>query len=380
MEYKKTKRPNQYVFEGSKHNSKRQKINVNAQCKGILMSALSNRRTNAGIKELLNFINLNFPANNNDVIKKIEATDEVNKKVNGEANNEVNVEVNVEVNGEENGEENKISTIEKELKDEICKANSEHNRFVPLRNIIKNFTFIKFNNDNDLNPSDIINKTFMLATNKKEKYFFRNICKIIPLDTICKPHLSPFIKTLLPLMRKHFTDGKCMEDTFTVNYLLKIMNVPDEKTDEKNDEKNEGKNDEKNGEKSEEKNEGKNDEKNEGKNDEKNEGKNDEKNEGKSGEKSEEKSEEKSGEKNEDSSGNKKSWALIYKCCNTKTLTKRDVLKVLDNCIGNNYSVNLTKPDMAIIVYVTEIMCGISIVKDYASTRKFNIGSFNDDS
>ncbi|CAD2114459.1 hypothetical protein YYG_00650 [Plasmodium vinckei petteri] len=343
MEYKKTKRPNQYVFEGSKHNSKRQKINVNAQCKGILMSALSNRRTNAAIKELLNFINLNFPADPNNVTKEVE----VNGKVNGEVNEEVN------------GEENKISTVEKQLKEEISKANSEHNRFVPLRNIIKNFTFIKFNNENDLNPSDIINKTFMLASNKKEKYFFRNICKIIPLDSICKPHISPFIKTVLPLMRKHFTNGKCMEDVFTVSYLLKIMNVPDEKAEEKDGEKNE--------------------EKNEEKVEEKNEEKVEEKVEEKAEEKSAEKNDEKKDEK-KDSSENKKSWALIYKCSNTKTLTKRDVLKVLDNCIGDNYSVNLSKPDMAIIVYVTEIMCGISIVKDYASTRKFNIGSFNDDS
>ncbi|SCM26975.1 conserved Plasmodium protein, unknown function [Plasmodium chabaudi chabaudi] len=336
MEYKKTKRPNQYVFEGSKHNSKRQKINVNAQCKGILMSALSNRRTNAGIKELLNFINLNFPADTNNVTKE------------------------VEVNGEVNGDENKVSTVEKQLKEEISKANSEHNRFVPLRNIIKNFTFIKFNNENDINPSDIINKTFTLASNKKEKYFFRNICKIIPLDSICKPHLSPFIKTVLPLMRKHFTNGKCMEDVFTVSYLLKIMNVPDEKAEEKAEEKSEEKTEEKAEEKVEEKTEEKAEEKVE--------------------EKTEKKDGEKKDESNKDSSGNKKSWALIYKCCNTKTLSKRDVLKVLDSCIGDNYSVNLSKPDMAIIVYVTEIMCGISIVKDYASTRKFNIGSFNDDS
>ncbi|CZT99646.1 hypothetical protein PFUGPA_00797 [Plasmodium falciparum Palo Alto/Uganda] len=392
MEYKKTKRTNQFIFEGSKHATKRQKINVSAQCKGILLSTVSPRKMSSGIKEFINFLKLNFPEENleNGEIKiKEAATDD-----------------------HDNDSDRKTSNVEKQLNEEIRKENSDYIRFAPLRNIIKNFTFIKFNNAADKNPSEIVTQIFSMARNKKEKYILRNICKIIPFDCICKPHISPFIKTLLPLLKENFSKGLCVQENFTITNLLKLLNVSEEKTTElanKQDEPQEENgnedtsksNENKNGDSDENKNgdnnENKNGHNNENKNGHNNENKNGDNNENKNGDINENKNDEtsktnsqndnkekKSENKNEtvlNSSGEKKTtWGLIYKCSNTRTLTKKDVLTVLDNCIGNNYSVNLTKPDLAIIVHVTEIMCGISIIRDYDKTRKFNISSFNEDS
>ncbi|ETW59963.1 hypothetical protein PFMC_04138 [Plasmodium falciparum CAMP/Malaysia] len=377
MEYKKTKRTNQFIFEGSKHATKRQKINVSAQCKGILLSTVSPRKMSSGIKEFINFLKLNFPEENleNGEIKiKEAATDD-----------------------HDNDSDRKTSNVEKQLNEEIRKENSDYIRFAPLRNIIKNFTFIKFNNAADKNPSEIVTQIFSMARNKKEKYILRNICKIIPFDCICKPHISPFIKTLLPLLKENFSKGLCVQENFTITNLLKLLNVSEEKTTElanKQDEPQEENgnedtsksNENKNGDNN---NENKNGHNNENKNGDNNENKNGDINENKNDETSKTNSqndnkEKKSENKNEtvlNSSGEKKTtWGLIYKCSNTRTLTKKDVLTVLDNCIGNNYSVNLTKPDLAIIVHVTEIMCGISIIRDYDKTRKFNISSFNEDS
>ncbi|SOV24025.1 conserved Plasmodium protein, unknown function [Plasmodium sp. DRC-Itaito] len=394
MEYKKTKRTNQFIFEGSKHATKRQKINVSPQCKGILLSTISPRKMSTGIKEFINFLKLHFPeenVENGDVKIKEVATDD-----------------------QDNDSDRKTSNVEKQLNEEIRKENSDYIRFAPLRNIIKNFTFIKFNNAMDKNPSDIVTHIFSMARNKKEKYILRNICKIIPFDCICKPHISPFIKTLLPLLKENFSKGLCVQENFTITNLLKLLNVSEEKTSElankeddpkeenkngnenKNDDDNNNKNDDDNNNKNDDDNNNKNDDDNNNKNDEDNNNKNDEDNNNKNDDnnnKNDEnsktnsqnvKEEKKSENKNEkvlNSSGEKKTtWGLIYKCSNTRTLTKKDVLTVLDNCIGNNYSVNLTKPDLAIIVHVTEIMCGISIIRDYDKTRKFNISSFNEDS
>ncbi|ETW17346.1 hypothetical protein PFFVO_03778 [Plasmodium falciparum Vietnam Oak-Knoll (FVO)] len=369
MEYKKTKRTNQFIFEGSKHATKRQKINVSAQCKGILLSTVSPRKMSSGIKEFINFLKLNFPEENleNGEIKiKEAATDD-----------------------HDNDSDRKTSNVEKQLNEEIRKENSDYIRFAPLRNIIKNFTFIKFNNAADKNPSEIVTQIFSMARNKKEKYILRNICKIIPFDCICKPHISPFIKTLLPLLKENFSKGLCVQENFTITNLLKLLNVSEEKTTElanKQDEPQEENgnedtsksNENKNGDSDENKN---GDNNNENKNGDINENKNDETSKTNSQNDNKEKKSENKNETVLNSSGEKKTtWGLIYKCSNTRTLTKKDVLTVLDNCIGNNYSVNLTKPDLAIIVHVTEIMCGISIIRDYDKTRKFNISSFNEDS
>ncbi|SOV16793.1 conserved Plasmodium protein, unknown function [Plasmodium gaboni] len=394
MEYKKTKRTNQFIFEGSKHATKRQKINVSPQCKGILLSTISPRKMSTGIKEFINFLKLHFPEEN-------------------VANGDVKIK-DVATDDQDNDSDRKTSNVEKQLNEEIRKENSDYIRFAPLRNIIKNFTFIKFNNAMDKNPSDIVTHIFSMARNKKEKYILRNICKIIPFDCICKPHISPFIKTLLPLLKENFSKGLCVQENFTITNLLKLLNVSEEKTSElankeddpkeenkngnenKNDDDNNNKNDDDNNNKNDDDNNNKNDDDNNNKNDEDNNNKNDEDNNNKNDDnnnKNDEnsktnsqnvKEEKKSENKNEkvlNSSGEKKTtWGLIYKCSNTRTLTKKDVLTVLDNCIGNNYSVNLTKPDLAIIVHVTEIMCGISIIRDYDKTRKFNISSFNEDS
>ncbi|KYN95590.1 hypothetical protein PRSY57_1248500 [Plasmodium reichenowi] len=412
MEYKKTKRTNQFIFEGSKHATKRQKINVSAQCKGILLSTVSPRKMSSGIKEFINFLKLHFPEENlekGEIKIKEAATDD-----------------------HDNDSDRKTSNVEKQLNEEIRKENSDYIRFAPLRNIIKNFTFIKFNNAADKNPSEIVTQIFSMARNKKEKYILRNICKIIPFDCICKPHISPFIKTLLPLLKENFSKGLCVQENFTITNLLKLLNVSEEKTSElankqdepqeenanedtskgnenKNGDNNENKNGDNNENKNGDNNENKNGDNNENKNGDNNENKNGDNNENKNGDNNENKNgdnnknddenkndqtsktnsqndneEKKSENKNEtvlNSSGEKKTtWGLIYKCSNTRTLTKKDVLTVLDNCIGNNYSVNLTKPDLAIIVHVTEIMCGISIIRDYDKTRKFNISSFNEDS
>ncbi|SBT81159.1 conserved Plasmodium protein, unknown function, partial [Plasmodium malariae] len=302
------------------------------------------------------------------------------------------------------------SFVERQLKNDIDKENSEYNRFIPLRNIIKNYTFIKFNYVNDKTPSEIVNDIFFLANDKKEKYILRNICKIIPLDCICKPHISPFIKAVLPLIRKNFSNGMCAQEHFTVNHLMKILNLSGEKVEAGEGEKDEGVKDEgvkeRQGDKKEEKEkeidgEKELDEGKEVQGDEKREGSSEEGkkrkveldiNNKENAEKDEigingkvrsdkvsiskQNKENLSGKEGKDGdedcstnengvgvitneekkdSEKKVTWALIYKCSNTKTLLKKDVLTVLDNCIGNNYNVNLSSPDLAVIVYVTEV-------------------------
>ncbi|EWC75085.1 hypothetical protein C923_04236 [Plasmodium falciparum UGT5.1] len=199
-------------FNISSFNEDSQKINVSAQCKGILLSTVSPRKMSSGIKEFINFLKLNFPEENleNGEIKiKEAATDD-----------------------HDNDSDRKTSNVEKQLNEEIRKENSDYIRFAPLRNIIKNFTFIKFNNAADKNPSEIVTQIFSMARNKKEKYILRNICKIIPFDCICKPHISPFIKTLLPLLKENFSKGLCVQENFTITNLLKLLNVSEEKTTE----------------------------------------------------------------------------------------------------------------------------------------------------
>ncbi|CRG97118.1 conserved Plasmodium protein, unknown function [Plasmodium gallinaceum] len=418
MEYEKVKRTNQFIFCSSKHASKRRKILTN-NCKGILISPVNPRKMGAAIKEFLNFLKINYP----------------NSYENDETeDNENNVKFDSEM---------KSSNVEKQLNDEISKINSAYNRFSPLRYIVKNFALIKFNDINDKNPSDIVTQIFLCVQKKNEKYRLRNICKIIPFDYICKPHLSPFIKTILPLIKENFIDGICAKENFTVSHIMKLLNITGEKekepeeieiegetknedTEEKNGynekeikEKEDNEKEIKDKEDNEKKIKDNEDNEKEIKDNEDNEKEikdnedNEKENSTKGSEDNEKEYEEKEDsekknatKKNEDSvkeneerknednekkiqnttkdiknkSNKKVSWGLVYKCSNTKTLTKKDVLAVLDNCIGNNYCVNLTKPDLAIVVYVNEIMCGISIIKDYDKTRKFNISSFNEDS
>ncbi|ANQ11186.1 Uncharacterized protein PCOAH_00051810 [Plasmodium coatneyi] len=357
MEYKKTKRTNQYIFEGSRHQAKRQKINVNAECKGILISTLSPKRTNIGIKEFLNFLKVHFPSEADEASVKQGPSKEDHQKEENKPN------------GEQAEQEGEGGRMEKQLKDEIKKENMEYNRFAPLRNIVKNFTFIKFNNVTEKNPSDMVQQIFVLAHNKKEKYILRHLCKIIPLDCICKPHLSPFIKAILPVLKGNFPEGTCVKENFTFGHLFKLMNVSAEEEEKKEGEEEGDKVGDKEGDKEDDKKE----------------------DQTKDDQKMEENKpkEETAPSEDKNANGKKVSWALIYKCSNTKTLMKKDVLTVLDNCIGSNYSVNLSNPDLAVVVYVTEvrfaclkkeIMCGISIVKGYEKTRKFNIAAFNEDS
>ncbi|EUD64622.1 hypothetical protein C922_04968 [Plasmodium inui San Antonio 1] len=364
MEYKKTKRTNQYLFEGSRHQAKRQKINVNADCKGILISTLSPKRMTVGIKEFLNFLKVHFPSEAGEAPVKQQKEEQSQKED--------------KLNGEQAEPEGQPGRMEKQLNDEIEKENMEYNRFAPLRNIVKNFTFIKFNNISEKNPSDIVQKIFILAHNRKEKYILRHLCKIIPLDCICKPHLSPFIKAILPLVKKNFPDGTCVQESFTVGHLSKMMNVSAEEGEKGEGEKEEGEKDQ--GEKKEDQT--KEDQTKEDKTKE-DQTKEDQTKEDKTKEdqtKEIHAKEETTPSENKHTAGKKVSWALIYKCSNTKTLMKKDVLTVLDKCIGSNYSVNLGTPDLAVVVHVTEIMCGISIVRGYEKTRKFNIAAFNEDS
>ncbi|GAW83854.1 hypothetical protein, conserved [Plasmodium gonderi] len=394
MEYKKTKRTSQYIFEGSRHAVKRQKMNVSPECKGILISTLSPKRMTIGIKEFLNFLKVNFPIDEDkrEEVKNDEKPnggEEKDEKQNGGENKDEKQNGGENKDEKPNGgeqknekeSEKKSYSIEKQFNNEIEKENKEYNRFAPLRNIIKNFTFIKFNNMYDKSPSDIVQEIFVLAHNKKEKYILRHLCKIIPLDCICKPHISPFTKSILPIMKKNFSRSTCVQKNFTVSHLLKLMNVSVEKeiSEEVEGEEVEGKEVEgkevegkevENGIKTKEVSEVRQ---------EVHIKKDEQENESEQ-KKDHAKEEQKNSNVNKDVPEKKLSWALIYKCSNTKTLSKRDVLTVLDNCIGNNYSVNLNNPDLAIVVYVTEIMCGISIVKGYGKTRKFNISAFNEDS
>ncbi|SBS88973.1 conserved Plasmodium protein, unknown function [Plasmodium ovale] len=420
MEYKKTKRTNHYIFEGSKHASKRQKFNVNSQCKGIMISSVNRRRLNTSVKEFLTFLEINFPPTiNNDSIKE---------------SNEHVMEIE--------DQENKSSEIEKQMMEEISKVKSEEKRFMPLRNIIKNYAFIKFGDNEYRNPSEIVNNIFWFLQKKREKHILKNVCKVLPYDYICKPHVGPFIKTVLPLLKLHFSNSKCVLEDFTSGYLLKLLNVPPEKIEgeeKKNDETNgdninevgqENKFIEQNGKiEADAEEKGDKDEEQIVREKEKKEYEKedqDKKDEEVEVAKEETAKEETAKEetakeevakeevakeevakeevakeevakeevakeevakeevvkeevvKKENNDPMKKtSWALVYKCMNNNTLLKKDVLTVLDKCIGKNYSVNLSNPDLAIVVNVSEIMCGISIVKDYGITRKFNVSAFN---
>ncbi|SBT50581.1 conserved Plasmodium protein, unknown function [Plasmodium ovale wallikeri] len=405
MEYKKTKRTNHYIFEGSKHASKRQKFNVNSQCKGIMISAVNRRRLNTSVKEFLTFLEINFPPTiNNDSINE---------------SNEHVMEIE--------DEENKSSEIEKQMMEEISKVKSEEKRFMPLRNIIKNYAFIKFGDNEYRNPSEIVNNIFWFLQKKREKNILKNVCKVLPYDYICKPHVGPFIKTVLPLLKLHFPNSKCVLEDFNSGYLLKLLNVPPEKIEgeeKKNDETNgdninevgqENKMIEQNGKieaVSEEKGD-KDEEKivrEKGKKEYEKEdqdkkvakeevakeevakeevAKEEAAKEGAAKEEAakkeaakeeaakEEAAKKEAAKKENNDPAKKTSWALVYKCMNNNTLLKKDVLTVLDKCIGKNYSVNLSNPDLAIVVNVSEIMCGVSIVKDYGITRKFNVSAYN---
>ncbi|GAB69307.1 hypothetical protein PCYB_147350 [Plasmodium cynomolgi strain B] len=321
-----------------------------------------------GIKEFLNFLKVHFPSEADGAAEKRQAgktkqtEDQAVKQGEKQAEKTEQTEKPHQTEDKPNGEqaepEGKGGRMEKQLNDEIEKEKMEYNRFAPLRNIVKNFTFIKFNNIKEKNPSDIVQQIFMLAHNKKEKYILRHLCKIIPLDCICKPHMSPFIKTILPVLKKNFPKGTCAQESFTVGHLSKLMSVAAEEGD-KEGEKEEGQAKEgekeeeqaKEGDKKEEQAEEEQAKEGEKKEDQTKE---DQKVEEKKAEESQAK-EETTPSEDKHAAGKKVSWALVYKCSNTKTLMKRDVLTVLDNCIGSNYSVNLGNPDMAVVVYVTEV-------------------------
>lgn len=68
-------------------------------------------------------------------------------------------------------------------------------------------------------------------------------------------------------------------------------------------------------------------------------------------------------------------WALEFRARNTSTLTKAAVLKVIDEIADKKHTVNLTDPKKMILVEVSPLFCGLSIVPRWSEFKKYNLAS-----
>lgn len=68
-------------------------------------------------------------------------------------------------------------------------------------------------------------------------------------------------------------------------------------------------------------------------------------------------------------------WALEFRARNTSTLTKTTVLEVIDEIADKKHTVNLTDPKKMILVEVSPIFCGLSIIPRWSEFKKYNLAS-----
>jgi len=58
---------------------------------------------------------------------------------------------------------------------------------------------------------------------------------------------------------------------------------------------------------------------------------------------------------------------------NHNTVTRDDVIKSIAKCVPDGHKVDLTDPQLFILVEIFKSVCGMSVVRDYYRLKKFNV-------
>ncbi|KAH8831424.1 hypothetical protein DL96DRAFT_1587747 [Flagelloscypha sp. PMI_526] len=66
-------------------------------------------------------------------------------------------------------------------------------------------------------------------------------------------------------------------------------------------------------------------------------------------------------------------FKIELKMRNHTTLSRPDLLKTIAECVPPPHKVNLDSPQVFILVEVFKALCGVSVVQDYDTLRKFNV-------
>jgi len=70
---------------------------------------------------------------------------------------------------------------------------------------------------------------------------------------------------------------------------------------------------------------------------------------------------------------NTSTWACIYNSRHTTTLPRKDVYDIVGKMVDSRYKVNLTNPDITVIVEVNPAFCGFSVVRHFQKYFKYNL-------
>jgi len=68
-----------------------------------------------------------------------------------------------------------------------------------------------------------------------------------------------------------------------------------------------------------------------------------------------------------------KTFAIIYNSRNNNTIERQKCIESIGNLIGLPHKVNLSNPDLFVIVEIFKSACALSIVKDFYKLNKFNM-------
>ncbi|CAG8715397.1 13503_t:CDS:2, partial [Dentiscutata heterogama] len=72
-------------------------------------------------------------------------------------------------------------------------------------------------------------------------------------------------------------------------------------------------------------------------------------------------------------------YAIIPNIRNNNKVDRMELIQQVASIVGDYHIVNLVKPDLVIIVEIFKSMCGMSVLSDYKTLKKYNVESIFED-
>lgn len=286
---------------------KRHKHHIDPGDRGVLLSSSSPNRTKETIREFV------------DIVSQFEAS-LVGTAV--EDQKQTSPRVREEENEETTEDSNAIDELESSLASELEDLTDKTKRFVPIREIVRCVSFVKFCRKEDI-PSLLVSRILSTAHSGK-RYPCKYLTRIIPLDAICKPYAEHFEKAITPLIASSLPESAAAHKKRDVSEGHAEEEVKEAITAQLSP-------------------------------------------------RSVEQDESKQTSGVTEARSYVGTWSCRYNGRNVSTLKKSEVLDILTRLVGPKYKVDITKAEHTIIVEVTAPFCGVGIVSNYQKFAGLNI-------
>uniref|UniRef100_A0A0G4FPX3 THUMP domain-containing protein n=1 Tax=Chromera velia CCMP2878 TaxID=1169474 RepID=A0A0G4FPX3_9ALVE len=292
-----------------RNQSKRQKMELNPDSHGVVFTISDPRMAWAATKDVLSLLKEYLP-------------DEDGKAEEAEGSGEGGPSGGVDA-----GLEAETAALAAE------RNKKEKGRVFACQGISKTLGFIQFARKEDV-ASEVLLKVLQ-DVKKSQRRVSRFVHKLLPVDRVCKPHFTEFLKLATEVVKENFPGSAvCAED-----FKLPVFGAQKKKEMEKEKEKEK----EKEGE-------------------------------GAASSSSSSSSSGTPGKKGAEAGEGTVTWAVQFTSRNMKTIDRNDATDAIAHMVGREpYAVNINDPMKAVVVEVNPLFCGFSVVREWQGLEKYNV-------